>query len=247
MIRSTIADDEFEVSVAVLRRADEKGTRYPVVYVLDANIMFAMAVQTAWFMMVGEELPEMIVVGIGHPVGPVLAGPAARQKYREVRTRHLTPTESEERGGGGAEKFLGFIRDEVIPFIDSNYPTNPEDRTLLGDSLSGLFSLYALLQHPETFNRYVAGSPAVGWGDGVIFKHEREFAGRRSSLPVKLFMSVASLEVPIVTGAEQMTETLKSRNYTGLELTFAAFDDETHLSVVGKTLSRGLRAVFSGG
>jgi hypothetical protein len=29
------------------------------VYVLDANIIFASAVQTAWFMMVGEELPEM--------------------------------------------------------------------------------------------------------------------------------------------------------------------------------------------
>ncbi len=48
-------------------------------------------------------------------------------------------------------------------------------------------------------------------------------------------------------GVEQMVETLKSRNYTGLELTFVEFDDETHLSVVGQTLSRGLRAVFSDG
>ena len=189
----------------------------------------------------------MIVVGIGHPVGPVLTDPAAAQKYREVRTRHLSPTAVETRGGGGAEKFLGFIRDELIPFVDSNYPTDPGDRTLLGDSLSGLFSLYALLQHPETFNRYIAGSPALGWDDGVIFRHERELAGRCSSLPVKLFMSVASHEHPLVTGVEQMAETLKSRNYTGLELTSVMFDDETHLSVVGQTFSRGLRAVFSGG
>lgn len=117
----------------------------------------------------------------------------------------------------------------------------------MGDSLSGLFSVAALLQHPETFNRYVTGRPALGWGDGVIFQYEREFAGRRSSLPVKLFMSVAALEDPLITGVEQMAETLKSRNYTGLELTSVMFDDETHLSVVGQTLSRGLRAVFSGG
>ena len=247
LLRSTTADDEFEISVALLRRADETGKRFPVVYVLDANIMFAMAAQTAWLMILGEELPEMIMVGIGHPVGSVLADLAAAQNYSEDRMRHLTPTAVESRGGGGAEKFLGFIRDQLIPYVDSNYPTNPEDRTLVGDSLGGLFSLYALLQHPETFNRYIAGSPALGWDDGVIFQHERELVERPSSLPVKLFMSICSHEHPVVTGVEEMAETLKSRNYTGLELTFVMFDNETHRSVVGQTLSRGLRAVFSGG
>ena len=108
----------------------------------------------------------MIVVGIGHPVGPNLTDPAAAQNYREVRVRHMGPTVDwlEPHVEGGAKRFLGFIREELIPFVDSNYPTNPEDRTLLGASLSGLFSVYALLQHPETFNRYVAGSPALGWG-----------------------------------------------------------------------------------
>ena len=40
--------------------------------------------------------------------------------------------------------------------------------------------------------------------------------------------------------------TLKGRNYTGLDLTFDKFDGETHLSVIGQTVSRGLRAVFQG-
>ena len=105
----------------------------------------------------------MIMVGIGHPVGSVLADLAAAHNYSEVRKKHLSPTAAEARGGGGAEKFLGFIRDELIPFVDSNYHTDPGDRTLVGDSLSGLFSLYALSQCPETFNRYIAGSPALGW------------------------------------------------------------------------------------
>lgn len=247
MLRSAIADDEFEVSVAVLRRADEPGKRFPVVYVPDANFWFAMVVVPAFSMMLGEELCEMIVVGIGHPVGPVWINPAATQKYLEVRTKYLTPTEVEERGGGGAEKFLGFIRDELIRFVDSNYPTNPEDRTLLGDSFGGLFSLYALFQHPETFNRYVAGSPSLWSDDGVIFQHEREFAESHSVLPVKLFTSVESLEDErMVTDVQQLAGTLKGRNYTGLELTYVIFDDETHYSVLGQTVSRGLRTVFSG-
>ncbi len=244
MLRSAIADDEFEVSVALLRRAEEAGRRYPVVYVLDANIMFAMAAQTAWFMMRGEELPEMIVVGIGHPVGSLLTDPAAMPKYVEARTRHLAPTAVEQRSGGGAGNFLGFIRDELIPFVESNYPADPDDRTLLGISLSGLFSLYALLHHPETFSRYIAGSPALGRDDGAIFQDERELAERRSSLPAKLFMSVATSEDPSVTDVERMAETLRARNYSGLEVTSVLLEGETHLSAVGHTMSRGLRAVF---
>ena len=71
----------------------------------------------------------------------------------------------------------------------------------------------------------------------MVFQHERELAEGHSSLPVKLFMSVASHEVPGVTRVEEMAETLKSRNYSGLEVTFAMFEDETHLSVVGHAMS----------
>lgn len=253
LLKSTIADEEFEVSVATLRRADGAGKRLPVVYMPDANSLFAMVTTTAAAMMIVGELPEMIVVGIGHPVGGAIwTDLAALQEFFKVRARHLTPTEIEvpeekRTAGGGAEKFLGFIREELIPIVDANYPTNPEDRTLVGHSLGGLFSVYALFQHPETFNRYVAGSPSLGWGDGVVLQHEREFAESHSSLPVKLFMSVASHEGPTETGVEEMAETLKSRNYSGLEVTFERFEDETHMSVIGHTFSRGLRAVFSGG
>ena len=66
LLKSTIADDEFEVSVTVLRIEVESRKRLPVVYVLDANLQFAMAAQTAWLMIFARELPEMIIVGIGH-------------------------------------------------------------------------------------------------------------------------------------------------------------------------------------
>ena len=47
VLRSEIADDEFEVSVAVLRREGEAGKRLRVVYTLDANLSFAWVAQTA--------------------------------------------------------------------------------------------------------------------------------------------------------------------------------------------------------
>ncbi len=247
LLKSTIADDEFEVSVTVLRIEVESRKRLPVVYVLDANLQFAMAAQTAWLMIFARELPEMIIVGIGHPVGSLLADPSVAQKYSEARRRHMEPIPVDPRQGQGAPDFLGFIRDELIPFVESTYPADAGDRTLFGHSLGGLFSLYVLFHYPEMFIRYIAGSPSLSGHGGVIHHHEREFATGRTSLPVKLFMSVASLEHHRVAVVEEMVETLKSRNYAGFDLTYDKFDGETHVSVVGHLLNRGLRAVFDDG
>jgi hypothetical protein len=57
---------------------------------------------------------------------------------------------------------------------------------------------------------------------------------------------LSTIEQPVVTGVEQMVVTLKGRNYTGLDLTFDKFDGETHVSVFGGAISRGLRAVSQG-
>jgi predicted alpha/beta superfamily hydrolase len=218
------------------------------VYVTDGVAMFPMVVSTAAMMILLAELPEMIVVGIGHHIGPVWGNLAAMQKWGVAKTKHLTPTMVPEGAGtvgGGAEKYLRFICEELIPLIDSKYATNPENRTLLGHSLGGLFTLYALFQHPETFNRYIAGSPSLWWDNGVLFKYEREFAEGRSGLAAKVFISVGFLEPEyMVTRVKQMADTLKSRNYNGLELTHALLDGETHMSCIGHAMNLGLQLIF---
>ena len=60
----------------------------------------------------------------------------------------------------GADNFLSFIQTELIPIIENNYRTNGQ-RILCGQSLSGVFTLYVLLTHPQMFDSYIANS--VGW------------------------------------------------------------------------------------
>jgi len=60
----------------------------------------------------------------------------------------------------GADNFILFIRDELIPKIENKNRTNGK-RILCGQSLSGVFTLYALLTQPQMFDGYVANS--VGW------------------------------------------------------------------------------------
>ena len=67
---------------------------------------------------------------------------------------------------GGAGSFLRFIRQELMPFIQSSYPVRPEEKAIAGSSFGGLFALYTLFHHPDTFNCYIIGSPSIGWDEG---------------------------------------------------------------------------------
>src|SRR3712207_7926770 len=48
-----------------------------------------------------------------------------------------------------ANLFLDALTQEMIPFIEANYRTNPSDRCLYGYSSSGFFVLYALFHQPD--------------------------------------------------------------------------------------------------
>jgi predicted alpha/beta superfamily hydrolase len=78
------------------------------------------------------------------------------RKY--IPTGHLG-----EPGSGGAEDFLRFVREDLIPFMVSEYRADPADRCFMGSSLGGIFGLYSLFRHSDTFQRYIIGSP---WMEG---------------------------------------------------------------------------------
>lgn len=77
------------------------------------------------------------------------------------RDRDMMPVKSNYYSGTiGGEKFLSFIETELIPTIESKYRTNHK-RILCGQSLSGLFTLYALLAKAKLFDAYIGCS--AGW------------------------------------------------------------------------------------
>jgi predicted alpha/beta superfamily hydrolase len=124
------------------------------------------------------------------------------------------------------------------------------DRTIAGASYGGLFPLYVLFHAPQTFNRYIAVSPALWWNERVIFEHEETFAGESADLPVKLFLSVGGLEegqYPVskmVSNLREFHNRLEDRTYTGLDMEMVIFEYETHHSVIPGAFSKGLRTVF---
>jgi predicted alpha/beta superfamily hydrolase len=262
-LTSKAIGQDFQVDICRPAIPCPAGQLLPVAYVLDGNGAFGVTAQTAQMLQLGGELPPLWVVGVGYRFS---RGQDPRFEHGRLRGRDFSPVldaEALERTRaafagypgelrhGGADAFLAFLEDELKPFIATRCGADPADQTLVGMSLGGLFALHALFTRPQAFNRVVALSPAMWWGDKAIFAAEAALAARASDLPVRLFLGVGELEeadgalFSPVSNLAAMAQSLGGRGYRGLDMTHHVFPGETHMSVYPGAVSRGLRAVFS--
>ena len=255
---STIVDQDFELSISLPSGYARTDTTYPVLFVLDANIGFGIVSNLVRILAtLHKEIPELLVVGIGYPIEGLV-------DWVIWRNRDLSPTSDPESDqywmarlsgatgrddivivSGGAPKFLECIREELIPFIESRYRVSTTDRALMGHSRGGLFGLYALFHHPETFARYLLSSPSNQWDDNILFRYEQAYSDNHSDLVARVFMSFGSMEDEVsIENMYKIKALLLSRAYPNLELETHVFEDENHGSVSPGAFSRGLRVIY---
>ncbi|MBV6420517.1 MAG: Ferri-bacillibactin esterase BesA [Ignavibacteriaceae bacterium] len=232
-IYSESVNDTFRILVSLPDNYSLSEQKYPVLYVLDGDIAFGMAASIARYLQIGDNIPELIIVGIGYGSIDKSAGEKRKRDYR--------PTSA-----NGAENFLSFLEEELIPLIDSNYRTVPGDRTINGYSIGGLFGLYSLFTKPEIFSRYILGSPSLSWDEYSIFKYEENSPDKILDKKINIFISVGSEEPdekyfnPIDNLVTQMQE----RKYSGVKLEAKVFDGSSHLAGPPESLTHGLLSVF---
>lgn len=224
----------------------ESADRYPVVYLLDADYSFAIARNIVEHLSDRDDLPRLILVGIGYD-GPL--------RYRENRTRDYTPSFTPTGGygpeyqalSGGAPAFRDFIEAELIPFIEDDYRVSA-DRTLVGHSFGGLFGSWVAVTRPDLFARYLLVSPSLWYHDRMVFDVEEEYSRNHDDLNASIYAAVGSRERnsqrDMRADLHEFTDLLGSRRYPGLTLRVDVLEDETHNSVFPRALSNGLRTLF---
>ncbi len=236
-IHSAIVGRDYELHVNLPRFYSDTTRTFPVLYLMDSQWDFPLV--NAVF---GEQyydgfVPEIVIVGIA-PGG-------TNPNYDSLRTMDLTPTRvAQAPQSGGGPKFLEFIKKEVIPLVESKYRVKKDDRALMGSSLGGLFTLYAMFEETGLFNRYILTSPAIQWDNGVLYSYEKEYSAKNTRLPVHLFMARAELEG---SGADfqKFVDLLKSRNYGGLDFQTSVVEGMGHSGGKSVGYPRGLQAVYA--
>jgi len=236
--QSKIDSEQYVLDIRLPDNYTKTNKKYPVLYVTDAQWAFS-SMYVGYRGQHGDGLvPDLIIVGI-----------TWTDSYDTRRERDFTPTTriDEDPNTGNAPKFLSVIKNEIIHLIDSNYRTEKNDRALFGASLGGLFTVYTLFHEPALFNRYIIISPALWWDDEIVFKYEKDFAKKNSSLNAKVFISSGEHEEKIDVGNRfnRFTNQLKARNYKGLEIESMVIDRMGHLGSGTMGAILGLQSVYS--
>ena len=240
ILHSKIVNDDYHIYISLPDDYETSGKSYPVLYLLDGDVSFGMAASIARYLQFGDNIPELIIVGIGYGA---LKSSNGNKRMRDY-TFSQFPNSSEF---GGAPKFKEFLREELFPFINNNFRTNPDDRTIESYSLGGLLACYILFTEPGLFNRYIIGSPYLSSGNFAIFDVQEDAFNKFSDIDAKVFISVGSEESDedYYNPIDQLVSGINDKAYSGLKLETKVFDGGTHLLCPSETISYGLISVFS--
>ncbi|MCA9935300.1 MAG: hypothetical protein H6662_16285 [Ardenticatenaceae bacterium] len=169
---------------------------YPVLYMHDGQNLFDPATayggvpwrigETANRLIYAGKIRPVIVVGIWNggelrwpeylPQRP-FATPVGPQYLARVKARYAQRFNSELPSDPLSDNYLRFLVEEVKPFIDTHYRTQPqrESTSIMGSSMGGLISLYALCEYPHVFA--AAGCVSTHWPavEGVIQPYLRQY------------------------------------------------------------------------
>src|SRR6187397_382227 len=233
------------------------GQRYPVVYLLDGEGHFESVVgmiQQLSQVNGNTIVPEMIIIGIPNT----------------DRTRDLTPTHiisdppmmdsNSTKNTGGGENFTAFMEKELMPHIDSLYPTQPF-RVLIGHSFGGLTVMNIITNHTKLFNAYIAIDPSMWYNKEQFLKATQQKLVAQKYIGTSLYIGIANTMAEGMTVEKMKKDTssdtrhirsifamdkfIKSNSQNGLKYASKYYGDDDHGSVPLISEYDGLRFIFS--
>ena len=232
---SEVLNEDRPLIIGTPRRYDASEEHYPVVYLLDGDAHFHHTTGTADHLARNGRMPEVIVVAIPNTDrSRDLTPPSAQGSDREDFPTH-----------GGADAFLRFISDELMPWVDRQYRTRPH-ATLIGHSFGGLFAIHALLTRPDVFDAYIAISPSLQWDDQRLALQAAGVFESTPELTADLYMTVGNEGRALLGGVRKLAAALDEHAPKRFRWAFRLMEEESHGSVPLRSTRQGLEAVFDG-
>jgi hypothetical protein len=216
----------------------EAAQPWTAVLCLDGDDQFADLCKARKALAKTHALPPLLLVGVGY--GASYGKPGNR------RSRDYTPARiPEATEAGGADAFLGFLTGSVWPGLERRYPVRGDLRGIAGYSLGGLFALHALFKPEPFFNRVLAASPSIWWGERAVLNAVAAVQDGGIALPARLFVSVGLKDSQSMTGDLDLLERrLEARPVPELRVASARFPECNHFNAIAVSFRTGLAELF---
>lgn len=225
-IFSHVLNEERVISIHLPESYDEGEANYPVLYLLDGETHFVHGYGAAAYLGAQNIIPEMIVVAIENV-----------DRNRDFSPVHVDNIAT----SGSADKFLAYIADELMPYINDHYRSSSYD-VIMGHSFGGVFITYALLERPELFDGYISISPFLQFADEYMIKETFKKL-KTLGAPVSYYMSIGA-EPAYYPALDKFSTYIDFEEVQNLDFAYKMFDTEDHMSNPYPSLYYGLRYIF---
>ncbi|MBN2215299.1 MAG: alpha/beta hydrolase [Bacteroidales bacterium] len=203
-IYSKIFDKERRILIYTPGEYDKKpDSGYEVIYVFDAQAREYFDIIHSSLSFLNSSLFPMIVVGI-----------VSENRNKDFLPRNEYPETYEEYNGnlGDADKFIGYLDNELIPYIEKNYRTLPR-RISIGHSNGATFITYCLLKNPAIFDAYIAISPNYGYDKEQLVKRIEKFDPGQLKSVKFMYMCISNEGDEWTSAKKKVISSLKSRSF----------------------------------
>lgn len=235
-MRSEVLGEERRLLVRLPDGYERSTERYPLLITLSGQQVtryFAEAVMAADNLTATLDGPDLIVVGISD------ADP--RRDYLPVLPDGTTPS--------GADSFLRFVADELVPFLDKAYRTKPF-RVLVAPPAGAALALHALTSRPGLFQASVVrlGYPFPGEAAFRQYFLEKAAAFVAGTPELTAFVHVnvdAGSQAPTLEFANQLAAIVEGKTPRGLRFSLRVDEPSADIQPLIGT-APALRTLFAG-
>ena len=208
----------------------------PVMYMADGGVIdedFPHIANTLSELIIAKKIPPMILVGIANTQRRRdLSGPTEIEKDKEV-----APVV------GGSEKFRAFIKEELFPEISKRYRTTSE-KSIIGESLSGLFVVETFFLTPEMFDNYIAFDPSLWWNNHYLVRTAKEHLALFPKTEKRIWYAGSSAE-DISQYTNSLAEILKTENPPNINWFYSPEPKEKHNTIFRATKEKAIIWTFN--
>jgi len=240
---------EYIIKVTLPRNYDSQ-KEYETLYYLDSWWLSELVLGTYAILNLSEKIDDVVLIGIS------LNGNL--KDWNIQRTMDFTPSEYnmgfEMKAGkgengislnksntGGADIFIDFIETKIFKLIELKYPSIGENRTLMGHSYGGLFSLYTIQRKSKLFSNYIIISPSLWWNNSELLKMELFYAFEQSKTSNSIYLCYGNSESKLISKSNTKVDIILSGlEKEKLDYKFKVFNETNHNSILPQGIYKGL-------
>ncbi|WP_113652155.1 alpha/beta hydrolase [Pedobacter namyangjuensis] len=208
--------------------------KLPVLYMLDGGVKedFPHLANTLSELVSKKVIPPIMLVGIENT-----------QRRRDLTG--YTAVEEDKKIApivGGSAKFRAFIKEELFPAVEQKYRVS-EDKSIIGESLAGLFIVETLLTDPSMFDNYIAFDPSLWWNDHQLVKTGNSVMAKFPT-ENKRFWFASSNTKEIYTFTKKLSKILNSTKISNLKWAYHHYRNTKHDTIFRASKKRALIWTF---